>query len=413
MPFQPGAFQADAFQFLYAGAGPAGVATLVIDVESGATITSTWQTDIMEAIDGTEQRASMLARPRQRYEFSTLLTDAKARAMLSLLSRRGAEAPVFLLGLAHDDATIVSSTSGSVTVHSLAYLDWAAATCSGQRVIVVSPAGDARDAVVQFATGTTIGIDVDLTAFAVEGARIMPAVPIFLESEQGFTRYKVGLTRWDLTARAILPEYASGTVGAGATVATFDSLPIWDRGVARREAAQPLMTGAEMADLGGALSQLSSYTAAAWGRALRSTSHRASEWAWLKKFCDTVQGRRAAFLLPTGRPDLVPIGDASSGTLTVEGPPVANAPDYVNDWHPSLAHRRLRILLADGTAAYRTVTAVAASMGSQDLALNASVAGAIERVEFLETVRLESDSMAAKWNGRVFETEMSARVVQG
>jgi hypothetical protein len=58
-------------------------------------------------------------------------------------------------------------------------------------------------------------------------------------------------------------------------------------------------------------------------------------------------------------------------------------------------------------------TAVAAGSGTQDLALalDAPLAGAVARVELLETVRLASDSVAVRWTGRVFEADLNARVV--
>lgn len=411
--FQPGAFQANAFQGPIVpvdGVGDAGAATSALAIEAGATISLEWKTDITESISGLEQRAACRGKPRLRIEFSSLLSDAQHRHTLSLLAGMAAAAPQFLIALPYEDLSVVSSTSSTILVSSLALCDWAV---PGQRIVVVSPVGEMGEAVIQLAAGETLSIDADLTAVAVEGARVMPAIGVLLESEQGFSRYQVNLGRWDLAARAVLPGYGASTIaGTGAAVTRHDDMPVWDRGVAKRQAEQPLLTGVELADLGGRISALSSYTQAAWTRAMRHVNSRRAEWQWLKLFLDTIQGRRRAFLLPTGRPDLVPIGDASSGTLTVEGPPVANAPDYAGDWFPSLAHRRLRLLLVDGTVAYRTVIATAAATGSQDLALAEPVVGAIARVEFLETCRLASDTVSVTWTGSGFETQLAARVVQ-
>lgn len=395
------------------GYGPAGVATFAMAVEAGATITYEWQTNIIEASSGLEQRAACRAKPRQRYAFSSLLSDAQHRSVLSTLAGIAHTAPVFLLGLAHEAMTVVSSTGSTITVHSLAFCDWAV---GGQRVVVVSPAGVTGGAVVQSAAGATLTIDADLTAIAIDGARVMPAMAVLLEPEQAMSRQRAGMGAWELAARAVLNGFAPGsTVGAGATVTTYDGLPVWDRGVAKQQAEQPLLTGAELVDLGGVISSLPSYTVSAWARAIaiKAGGGRArGEWQWLKKFLDTVQGRRAAFLLPTGRPDLAPVGDASSGTLTIVGPD-AGGVNYVGSWFPSLAHRRLRIVLADGTAAYREVTACSNAGATQDLALDSGLAGAIARVEFLETVRLVSDEVSVQLGAGQFEATMSARVVQG
>jgi hypothetical protein len=408
--FQDDAFQDDAFQILVEGIGGAGAATFAMCVESGARVTFEWDTDVQPAWSGKETRRALLGKPRQRYEFSTLLSDAQHRKILSTLVGTTAAAPLFLLALAHEDLTVASSTAGSITVHSLALCDWAV---PGQRIAVVSPAGVVGEAVVQAAVGAAIGVDADLTAVAVAGARVMPAMGVYLEPEQAIGRRRVGMGRWDLAARADRFGFgASSSVGAGATVATYDSLPVWDFGIAHDFASQPLYTGAAIVDLGAKISTFASFTAVNWGRAIRIESSAQADWQWFKLFLDTVRGSHVAFLLPTGRPDLVAIGDASSGTLTVEGPPVDNAPDYAGDWFASLAHRRLRIVFDDGTYAYRTVSACAAGTGEQELTLDSPAAGAIERVEFLELCRLASDSVSVTWKGYSFASELDAVVVQ-
>ena len=102
----------------------------------------------------------------------------------------------------------------------MTYTDWAAV---GQRIVVVSPAGVQMDAVVQSASGVTIVVDRNLTAVALAGGFVMPAVGVFLDAEQTFERHPVNLARVDLVARAARNGYAGGAVGTGATVSTFDS----------------------------------------------------------------------------------------------------------------------------------------------------------------------------------------------
>lgn len=405
MAFQGDAFQADAFQFLVPGVGGAGEATFAMAIEAGATVTLEWKTDITTSLSGLEQRAACRAKPRQRYAFSALLSDAQHRAILSTLAGSAVEAPLYLLGLAFEDLTVVSSTTGSITTHGLTFCDWAA---PGQRIVVVSPAGVLGEAVVQEAIGATINVDNDLTAVAVEGARVMPAMGVFLEPDQALGRHRAAMGRWDLSARAQLNGYAPGsTIGAGAMVTTFDGLAVWDAGVGERFAAQPLHAGSSIVDLGGRVSTLQAYARASWGRAVRIMGRRA-DWQWLKAFLHAVQGRRKAWLLPTGRPDLVPVGDASSGTLTVEDDAA-----YVTAWFPSTAHRRLKLVKADGSVAYREVSACADNGdGTQDLTLDSALAGALARVELLEQVRLESDSVTVTWEGPRFEATLGARVVQ-
>jgi phage-related protein len=406
--FQSGAFQSGAFQVTVAGVGGAGAATFAMAVEAGASVTYEWKTDITTSLSGLEQRAATRAKPRQRYAFSSLLSDAQHRAVLETLAEHAVEAPLFLLGLAFEDLVVVSSTTGAITTHGLSLCDWAV---PGQRVVVVSPAGVTGEAVVQATVGAAINVDADLTAVAVEGARIMPAMGVYLDPDQALGRHRARLGRWDLSARAERNGFAPGsTVGTGATVTTFDGLAVWDVGVGGRFAAQPLHAGSSIVDLGGRISTLQAYSRASWSRAVQIQGER-TRWQWFKAFLHAVQGCRAAWLLPTGRPDLVPVGDASSGTLTIVGP-TAGGVDYAGVWFPSLAHRRLKLVKADGSVAYREVSSCADAGATQDLTLDSALAGALSRVEFLEQVRLESDEVTVTWDGVRFEATLGARVVQ-
>ena len=134
---------------------------------------------------------------------------------------------------------------------------------------------------------------------------------------------------------------------------------------------------------------------------------------WFVKFVHTVNGARVAFLRPTGRPDLVAVGDASSGTLTIDS---TNA-DYITAWYASTAHRRLMIVLVDGSHAYRTVEATVDNVGTQELTLDSPLAGAIHHIEMLELCRLEAGNdgvtdVVVTFEDSNFSTVVKARVVQ-
>jgi hypothetical protein len=393
---------------MVAGIGSAGAATFALDVEAGATVRYQWQTDVLKAWDGLEQRISLLAKPRQSFMFASVLTDAQQRAVLGTLAADAHEAPVFLLGLAFEALTVASSDADTINVHTLALCDWAE---PGQRIVVVHPDGvTTGEAVVQSAAGVAIEVDANLTAVAVDGARVMPAMGVFLDADQAVDRYRTRASRWDLSARQQRFRYGSaGEVGAGATVTTFGDLPVWEAGLlAEGMVRQTLRSGAELVDLGALVTAQQVYDRADWGRAIGIHSSRRADWQWFKLFLDTVRGRWKSFLLPTGRPDLVAEGDASSGTLTI----TESVTDYVADWWPSLAHRRLAIVLADGTVAYRSVASAVDNGATQALTLSASVAGAIDHVEFLELVRLDSDEVQVTFTGTAFRAQLDARVVQ-
>lgn len=413
--FGPRATIADAVVPPVGGTGD----VLAMDVQSGSKVTFSWLTDVLKSWSGKEQRIAINSMPRQRYEFSSLLTDGQTREVFSLLAGAANDGVLFLLGLAYEALTIVSSTSSTIAVQSTTFADWAV---PGQRIMVVSRDGLTNGtATIQSAGGGVININADLTAIALPGARVMPAQGVYLEPDQSLGRYRVNAGTIDLAARAARHKFGlSSNFGIGATVNTFDvdgdgvAIPLWDFGIDTDGGvtAHPIYSGTELVDLGGLVTARANYTQSDWGRGIRIASGRTVDWQWLKALLANIRGRQRTFLLPTGRSDLIPVGDASSGTLTVQGPPTAGAPDYANDYFPSLAHRRIKLFKTDGTIAYRKVTSAAGGAGTQDLVLNSALSGALARVEFLELVRLESDDVTVTWQGHVFSCALSARVVQ-
>lgn len=388
--------------------GAAGSATIVA-ADDGATITYSWPSVVRAMWSGTETRASLARTPRQKFDFSSMLTDAQLRELRATLAAIGADAPTFLLGLPHEELHVVSSTSSSITVQSLALCDWAVA---GQRVVVIGRDGETKAAtwISTSPIGATIPVGSDVSATAIEGARIMPAVAVKLEADIGFDHERVNLTRLSLTAWATQPGYGATTAfGTGATVTTHDGIPVWDRGNVTQRAQQPALTATQLIDQGLGVDAMALHAdnPTGWGRSIRFESSDEAEWQWLKAFLMAVRGRSTAFLAPTGRPDLVPVGDASTGFLTISGS------DYTGKWWPSLAHRRVHLVKADGTSAFRTVVAsVDNGGGTHTLTLASALAGELERVELLETVRLDSDEAAIVCTSGSREASLDARVVQ-
>lgn len=384
---------------------PPGAATFAVDVEASARVTLSWRTDVLKSWSGKEQRIALLDRPLLRLEFSSFLTDEQHRRVLAQLAGISANASIVQLALPYEEISIVAAAGTGVDVASLVHCDWAV---PGQRVAIVAPDGASATAVIRSAAGTSIELDTNATPIARPGARIMPTIPVYLEPDQDLARYPINLGIWDLRARAAAFRYGtSDTAGAGAVLVTHDGLAVWDVGIQTFDASQPLHSGAVLADLGLATRSIGSFASPDWGRAIAIESSSRAMWQWFKLFLHSVRGRHRSFLLPSGRPDLVPVGDASTGTLVVQ------STTYATHWFASTAHRRLALYRTDGTVAYRTVlSAVDNGNGTQDLALSAALAGALSRVEFLEQVRLESDDVTVTWASWQFRCDMVAKVVQ-
>lgn len=392
--------------------GPAGAGVLAPSFESGGSITYRWQTHVQKAWGGLEKRQNYVDAPQRNYKLSARLEDVTSRQLLSLLAGSAHTAASFLLGEPFEDLTVLSSSGVNVTVSDLSLCDWA---LPGQRVAVISPAGAVGTSHVEDTPGGgVVELADDLSSLAVFGARIVPAMAVQLTPTQGYSRHPVNLGELAIDAIALRSLYGdgSGEVGVGASVTSFDGLNVWDRGLlVSGTARQPIETGIELLNHGAIVTAIQVLDRSEGVRQFAIRRSDRAGWQWFKRFMHATRGAQQAFLLPTGRPDLPIVGDASTGTLVIDSSS-ATGIDYIGDWHPSLAHRRIKLVKSDGTFAYRTIESTADNGSTQDLVLDSSLAGALDHVEFLETTRLESDAYTVSWFGGSFSCDLSARVVQ-
>ncbi len=183
---------------------PAGVATFAIDLEDNLDLTLEWQTDIFKAYNGTEQRRALLDNPRQRISGSALLVGASAvLTMRSKLARFAATGQPFSLGLPYESMVLTAdaaSTTVTVNATTLLACDWAN---PGQRVLIVASNRTSFEAVIQSASGVTLGLDIAPGVVGKAGGYVMPMVSIHLEPQQSFNRYRnpEGFELWKIDAR--------------------------------------------------------------------------------------------------------------------------------------------------------------------------------------------------------------------
>lgn len=183
---------------------PGGVAALALRLEAGLKVTYEWQTDIFKSYDGKEMRAALLDDPRESYDGNALLTGADVLSTRGALATHAANGAIFSLALPYEATTIGAVNGSDLSLQgATTSLDWAV---TGQRVLILRGAGgdlDTATAVIQSVAASGILVD-DLTGLdaVVEGAVVMPLVPVLLEPEQHFGRYRSGSERWQLTARA-------------------------------------------------------------------------------------------------------------------------------------------------------------------------------------------------------------------
>jgi hypothetical protein len=187
--------------------GPSGVATFYLSLDSQFEVQFDWMTDIFKAYAGREKRTSLLDRPKRRFKGDAFLVDDTPRAVRAQLARYSSAGSAFMLGLPFEGITLTQDASGaSVFVNSVA-ADW---VNPGQRVLVVALDGTTVEAVIQSATSATTPDRIDLNvapgATGAAGGTIMPLIAIYLDPQQGFSRYPnpTGPERWALNGLTML-----------------------------------------------------------------------------------------------------------------------------------------------------------------------------------------------------------------
>lgn len=400
------------------GRGPDGAALFALDIEDGGEVEYAFATDIIRALDGKENRTALIGCPREAYTINALVDDAQVGAFMAQVMRYGANAEPVLVALPYEALGLSVATTGTtLTVPTTTMSDWC---YIGSRVVVVAHDGvTISRGVIQSFTATTIVLDTAVGAAGLAGALVMPTMACYLEQQQTVEQYAVNVSRVSIRARAILfgDENSDWDPQGGPAVTTYTDpessavIPVWDRRIVIDElTAHSQLLGNEIVDRGGVLMNIPMLSEADAMRDIRFTIHESADRQWFKRFIGTVVGRQKAFLLPTWKPDLIPLSDASTGVITCEGPP--DAMNYALTWFTG-THRWIQIVKTDGTIHYRKVQDAADNLdGTQDILLDSNLAGAIDTISVMELCRFENDAFPIVWSSALGQVEISAHVVQ-
>ena len=405
--------------------GPAGAATLVLSLQPGTRCTYSWHTDIFRSYSGLEQRCNTTGpAPRQRFEGQAFLLDAASRDLRTTLQRAAAQGSTFLLALPYEELVTTADSSGTIlTVATTTQSDWAIVT---QRVMLIGNDETTLSAVIQAVTPTQIRLDVTPGAIGKMGARVMPLIQVLLDPQQGFARYPVNVDTWSIRATAnVFGWVGADAMGVGVQIVTYtfgaavdqstlvdDDLIIWDRpNYIEGTAADSMISGAELVDLGALPFAQGGANVPDWARPIMYSSNSITEWQWVKAFLRQTLGRQRSFLLPTNRADLLFVSSVVE-TLKVE----SASGDYTT-WYASQSHRRLALTKSNGSIQYVTVTDNPTDNGdgTLSLTLDAAVTGAVARISFLEQVRFDnndSDDFSVTWDGGTFSVDFLARTTE-
>lgn len=167
--------------------GPAAPTNFALILAKNASLTSSWRTGVFKSYSGKERRSSTVDDPALWFEGAADLVGANTRTMRAQLATRAASGLPFLLGLPHEEMSLRAGSTGAVVpVYDTTKSDWCLV---GQPVYVVHQTRGSVYGVIQAVSSNTITLDVSPELVGSRGARIMPAVPVYLDPQQGFARY--------------------------------------------------------------------------------------------------------------------------------------------------------------------------------------------------------------------------------
>lgn len=205
------------------------------------------------------------------------------------------------------------------------------------------------------------------------------------------------------------------TFGAGATLTSYRSSPVWDRMLVLDSSAEDSMQAMnEINSFDGIPFNVSHAPVPDWGRQILYRRSSTSEWQWLKKMLYTIRGRWKNFWLPTWRRDLLYVSSAP-GQIVIQGPSEATG-DFFG-WYPD-TRRDIQIFQTAGVTYARVNSAVDNGNGTltlqivDELGSPITLSGAVTFISWLELCRLESDEISVLWESSRFTMQTIARVVR-
>lgn len=195
---------------------PIGAASFLLTLESTAKISQRWITGLAKTYSGMERRSSSSSDPGFVLEGEVKLMGPNTRAVRARLARNAAAGAPFWIGLPHEEVTVRANSVGTVIpVFSTALSDWAVPGCP---VFVIHNFYGGTQVTIQSVTADSITVDVAPGNMGKKGARVIPAISVLLDPQQGFDRYPKQVPDpvevWKIKARNINPGFMSSAVPA-------------------------------------------------------------------------------------------------------------------------------------------------------------------------------------------------------
>lgn len=364
-------------------------------------------TDVFVAIDGTEQRVSNRTAPRQEFDLVLIREDGNERQKVDNLLFDW-QSRVFGVPIWTEPAYLTSAAAAAATslnVNSTTLSDF-----RSDGLLIVFESEDKFDTVEIDSIGpTSINLSNGLVNSYPIGTRVMPIRLMVTNAPASEKKYAVNLAEFALTMKVLDNDVdlsdLTGWPTHASKVLLSDPNAIEETLDGTIERQITVFDGAGT----GKFSQASTWTRAKHNtkKTFISTS-RSSLWA-IRKLLHALRGKQVSFFLPTFTKDVTLAATYASGgsALTVSNTGYTR---YAKQRSPKVD---IRITLTDGTVFDRTITASSEiNAATEQLTLSSSIAqtipvASVARIEFLEKVRIDSDTITIQHQNAIGQAKIS------
>jgi hypothetical protein len=359
-----------------------------------------WLTDVLPALDGTEQRVGLRKNPRQLFAWDVLVDDGLERSVLENVLFDW-QSRTFGVPQWHEDTPITASvTGGSTTTLSVLSTDNADYR-NGGLVLLYESASKYDVLNLVSHTATTLVVQNPPQNSYSPGPDVV-AAPLRLGALVGNPRgqrYRTGLDRLSLRFRI---KDNDANLGDASTWPTFASKVLLDdfnfvQGVIPEDLAQRMIV---VDGETGLTSEFSPWDRHRRGSLKMFVVKTRADLFRVRKLLHFLGGRRLSFFLPTFSRDLVPLANMTSGqtTLAVQNVGYTN---FVRSRQPKNVIRVVPVA-GSGSPFLRTILSSTINTPIQetitvDSAWPSTLTPAqVDMISFVEKVRLDSDEIVIR-----------------
>lgn len=385
------------------------------EYESPTEETLAFLTDIIEALDGNEQRIALRKTPRQTFQIRYLLSENDRQRMQVLLM--GWMPNQFGFPLWHEQERLTVAASVGTTVYTIQDTSGMDLRVGGLAVVYTD--ANTFDVInISAITSTTIVADDPSVYSYPVGTKIMPLRLAYLQRAVSGRRYANNLEEfictWEVTDNATGALTGDTTPGVwstfvyppGTTRVLFDDCNVIEQATMAERYEQRIH---RIDNQTGRISQSSTWDISKRSATKGIVLHNRAEIIKFRRLLQSLQGRVVSFWMPTFIDDITAVEQLSSGSSTM----VIENIEYLRFVELRLPKILIRVTTTSGTTYDREITNVAAHVDEDKETLTVDTTwpttitvAEIDRIEFFELVRFDTDNFRLRYPhiGRAYLT---------